>query len=59
MRSKGIDSHACVLIGDTDHDIEVAEAMGVDVIILADGHQSYSRLAGKHPNIIPSRYQIL
>ena len=29
-----------VLIGDTDHDFEVAKAMGIDVILISQGHQS-------------------
>lgn len=33
-----------VLIGDTIHDKEVAEALGCDVILIANGHQSMNRL---------------
>ena len=33
-----------VMIGDTDHDAEVAAAMGVDCVLLACGHQSRKRL---------------
>ena len=33
-----------VLIGDTNHDYEVAKAMGVDCILIASGHQSKERL---------------
>ena len=33
-----------LLIGDTDHDCEVANAIGVDCILVSHGHQSYSRL---------------
>lgn len=32
------------LIGDTDHDREVADAIGCSCILIADGHQSKSRL---------------
>ena len=32
------------LIGDTDHDSEVADAIGCKCILIADGHQSKSRL---------------
>ena len=34
---------AC-LIGDTIHDFEVAEAMGCQCILIANGHQNYKRL---------------
>ena len=33
-----------ILIGDTNHDYEVAKAMGVDCILIASGHQSKERL---------------
>ncbi len=32
------------MIGDTDHDYEVANALGIRCILVADGHQSESRL---------------
>ena len=34
-----------VLIGDTAHDYEVAAALGVDCVLIANGHQSKSELA--------------
>jgi phosphoglycolate phosphatase len=36
-----------VLIGDTDHDYEVAQEMGIDCILIANGHQSRSKLESK------------
>lgn len=33
-----------VMIGDTIHDAECADAAGVDIILVAAGHQSYERL---------------
>ena len=33
-----------LMIGDTDHDAEVAEAMGIDCVLVACGHQSRERL---------------
>ena len=33
-----------LMIGDTDHDFEVATAMGVDCILLSHGHHCKSRL---------------
>ena len=33
-----------LLIGDTDHDADVARAMGADCWLIAGGHQSYERL---------------
>jgi len=33
-----------LLIGDTDHDAEVADALGVSAVLIAQGHQSEARL---------------
>jgi len=41
-----------VMIGDTDHDIEVANHMGVDIILFGDGHQCPTRLIQKHHNVL-------
>ena len=38
------DSHECVLIGDTDHDYEVAHAAGIHCVLIAHGHQDKVRL---------------
>lgn len=40
-----------LLIGDTDHDHEVGEALGVDVVLIAQGHQSFERLSNLHHNV--------
>jgi phosphoglycolate phosphatase len=39
-----LDPSTTLLIGDTDHDAEVADALGVHVILVASGHQSGTRL---------------
>ncbi|USN46602.1 MAG: HAD family hydrolase [Pseudobdellovibrionaceae bacterium] len=46
-----------ILIGDTDHDWHVAEAVGIDVLLIADGHQSYERLIAAHSNVLASRFK--
>ncbi len=46
-----------VLIGDTDHDLEVGKALGIDVILLGDGHQSYERLSRIHHTVIRDRHR--
>ena len=44
---KEANPNACALmIGDTDHDAEVAEAMGIDCVLVAAGHQNRSKLEG-------------
>lgn len=49
LAAMGCDPVEVVMFGDTDHDAEVAAALGIDVILLTGGHQSYERLsASKH-----------
>ena len=36
------------MVGDTDYDV-VAKAINSDIVIIAQGHQSWSRLQGLHP----------
>lgn len=45
-----------IMIGDTDHDFEVAEKLGIDILLIADGHQSYERLKKIHDNVLETRY---
>ncbi|MCX6118112.1 MAG: HAD hydrolase-like protein [Proteobacteria bacterium] len=44
IRESTIHPKDTILIGDTDHDVDVARELGIDVVIYADGHQSYSKL---------------
>ena len=41
-----------VLIGDTLHDLEVADALGIDALLLAHGHQTAERLRAKHGKVL-------
>ena len=38
------DPHEVVMVGDTTHDSEVAEAMGIDCVLVENGHVSRERL---------------
>jgi phosphoglycolate phosphatase len=49
-----IDPHTAVLVGDTDHDAEVAVALGVFGTLIAQGHQSLSRLQDTGRPVYPS-----
>jgi len=44
MQNHQIQNQQTVLIGDTYHDFEVASAMNIDCILVANGHQSKERL---------------
>lgn len=57
MTESGWLSSETILIGDTEHDKEVADLLGVDLLLVADGHQSYLRLLEMHDQVIESRYE--
>lgn len=40
-----LDPSATLLLGDTTHDLEVAQALGIDCALIASGHQNHARLA--------------
>lgn len=44
LRRYGLSASATLLIGDTDHDVEVARDLGVAAVLVAQGHQSAERL---------------
>lgn len=44
MSSRGFDKQETCLIGDTLHDAEVAKALGIHCLLIANGHQSDARL---------------
>ncbi len=48
----GISVKQTILIGDTDHDFEVAQALGVSCLLISDGHQSEHRLRALTANVI-------
>lgn len=48
----GVKREETILIGDTDHDHEVAEALGIDLILVEHGHQCPTRLRAIHHKVI-------
>lgn len=52
----GIDTSKAILIGDTAHDHEVAEALGSDCLLVADGHHAYDALVQVHHNVLKTRF---
>jgi phosphoglycolate phosphatase len=49
-----IDREKTLMIGDTTHDFEVAEQLGVKCILIADGHQTSERLEKTGGTVIES-----
>ena len=45
MNEFNVDPASTVLIGDTRHDFEVAETLGIDCLLVATGHHSIERLS--------------
>ncbi len=53
-----IDPKTVVMIGDTTHDLEVAQALGIDCVLVAAGHQSYPNLKAHYPLVIHSLLEL-
>jgi len=49
-----IDPSVALMIGDTDHDAEVAEALGLSAVLVSRGHQSSERLKASHQQVYAS-----
>ncbi len=45
-----------IFVGDTDHDLDVAKSLGIDALLIADGHQPYCKLKPLHNAVLESRY---
>ena len=55
----GLIPDRAILVGDTNHDWEVAEALGVDCLLLTNGHQDMERLAALQPPKINELCEVL
>ena len=44
MKKTGFDANMVLFIGDTDHDFEVAQALGTDCLLISHGHHCHTRL---------------
>ncbi|MEJ2757071.1 MAG: HAD family hydrolase [Anaerolineales bacterium] len=48
----GIDPEHILMVGDTVHDFEVAEDMGVNVVLISSGHQARARLVNTRMPVV-------
>lgn len=55
MEELGIDPACTVLIGDTAHDADVADALGMNCILVPGGNQPVERLEATGRPVLPSR----
>ncbi|MCR4634276.1 MAG: HAD family hydrolase [Erysipelotrichaceae bacterium] len=49
---KDKDPEDCLMIGDTLHDLETADAMGVSCVLVAKGHQAKEILVKNHDRVV-------
>lgn len=59
MAKHGLDPARTLLVGDTTHDLEVAEALGANCVLISTGHHSHERLTDKHHNVFESLGHLL
>ncbi len=59
MKKNQLDKSKCVFIGDTLHDEETADAMGIRSILVSRGHQSKEVLSQGHSLVISSLKELL
>lgn len=54
LRDFDVESKTALWIGDTDHDAEVADALGIEPILVSTGHQSEERLRATGHPVLPN-----
>ena len=59
IRTLNFEPHEVLMVGDTEHDYEVAEAMGVDCLLLSCGHNSVERLNSTNANVVHSFIDVM
>jgi len=59
LRQLGHDADQMIFIGDTLHDLEVAQALGVDVLLVAAGHQDKMVLSQKTTRVVERLKEIM
>ena len=59
MKKFGIGRENTFIVGDTNHDFQVAEELGIRCILIADGHQSEDRLLQTGATVLPNLQSLL
>jgi phosphoglycolate phosphatase-like HAD superfamily hydrolase len=52
IKVSNIPASETVMVGDTLHDLEVANALGIEAILISHGHQCSTRLKLHHEKVI-------
>ncbi len=59
IKENNIDPKECIMIGDTLHDAEVSDNMGIDSVLVSFGHQSYDVLKKSNKKILDNTYDLI
>ena len=59
MNELGLNNNKVLMIGDTEHDFEVANGIGADCLLISSGHQNKNKLLKQTSNVIDSISQLL
>jgi phosphoglycolate phosphatase len=59
LTETGIDPGDAVFVGDTRHDAEVAEEIGVDCILIPNGHHTEERLRKCNATVVGTLSELL
>ena len=59
LEQHDVDKKHVLFIGDTLHDLEVANEIGIRCILIASGHHSKARLCSAHPYVMDHLKQLL
>ena len=59
LQDSDVDPQSVLLIGDTDHDFQVAQALKVDTLLVTMGHNSHERLVNCTSNIVDDLAAVL
>jgi len=59
IKTIGVPREVLLFIGDTRHDAEVAKEIGIDCILIPNGHHSPERLGGFSFPVIPSLTELI
>ena len=59
LENNTIEKNQVLFVGDTLHDLDVANEMGIHCILVATGHQSKERLTDRHPHVIDTLNQLV
>lgn len=59
MKENQIDPKKTIMIGDSIHDMEVAKALQIQIVLISTGHTAKKRLCATHVQVIDDLLQLL